>query len=119
MQTALPICIEMIKQRCKITVKELYDHCIPTSYQDDRRQVPKDKRVLYQNRSCILNNAHAVQQYLYYENARALLPVSRKRGREEVIEAKEKRLEAKKLAQEAKETKKELKQAVKLDLSVF
>jgi hypothetical protein len=75
--------------------------------------VPKDKRVLYQNRSCILNNAHVVQQYLSYENAKALRPVSRRSGKEEVIETKERRLEAKKLMQEAKKTKKELKKAAK------
>jgi hypothetical protein len=79
----------MMKPRGKITEKELGDHCIPTSYPGDRKQVPKDKGVLYQNRSCILNNAHVVQRYLYYENAKALRPVSRKRSREEVIEAKE------------------------------
>jgi hypothetical protein len=61
MQTALPIHIEMMKQQGKITEKELDNHCIPTSYQGDRRQVPKDKRMLYQNCNRILNNTHVVQ----------------------------------------------------------
>jgi hypothetical protein len=78
MQDALPLHAELMKANGKVTELEMDEANIMNCITGDKRAKPKDERVLYQNRSCILNANNVVEQYVTYEAAKHNAPKQRK-----------------------------------------
>ena len=63
MRKVFPSHVEVVRATGKITEAMMDMAGKPASFTNDRRKVPKDERVLHQQRSCILNGAEVVEQY--------------------------------------------------------
>lgn len=66
MRKAFPAHVEVVRATGKIAEAIMDMADIPASLVNDRRKIPKDERVLHQQRSCILNGEAVVEQYKAY-----------------------------------------------------
>ena len=63
MRSAFPYHVEIMRLKGKLTEADMDASDVPASRNNDKRRIPKDERVLHQQRSCILNGEDVKGQY--------------------------------------------------------
>ena len=66
MEEAFENHVKIVRTTGKITEEIMDEASIPITLNNDRRQKPKDERVLHQQRSCILNGEAVINHYNIY-----------------------------------------------------
>ena len=77
MQESFPFLVAKFKLEGKLTETDMDEQNIPSYAGNDTRSLPKDKRVLHQNRSALINHELVAAEYENYIAARNALNVRR------------------------------------------
>ena len=77
MQESFPFLVAKFRLERKLTEKDMDEQNIPSFADNETRKLPKDKRVLHQNRSAIVNHELVSTEYENYITARNALKIKR------------------------------------------